>query len=240
MEEARKALEEMDEDEEEEDEDDYEVEEDEDDDGDEYEDETFGGLEGENGENDDKKAAEQEQKESEVEKYGKDSGHKWIGKTVSRFVLSGDDDELACSVLSAETDVYYKTSSAKIDNKRVMWDSEGKITHWLQRDGSGADLFRIVYEKAPRSSLGHMKTEKSRGEDVTAEIVESRCWMERQVMYNDEWYTALTRRRVGPVVLPAEKWEASWPPEKKSRSKGWSTSRHSNDEVKEQVEYISR
>ena len=126
--------------------------------------------------------------------------------------------------------------------KRVMWDSEGKITHWLQRDGSGADLFRIVYEKAPLSSLGHMKTEKSRGEDVTAEIVESRCWMERQVMYKedfddeDEWYTALTRRRVGPVVLPAEKWEASWPPEKKSRSKGWSTSRHSNDEVKEQGE----
>ena len=180
-------------------------------------------------------AAEQEQKESEVEKYGKDSGHKWIGKTVSRFVLSGDDDELACSVLSAETDVYYKTSSAKIDKKRVMWDSEGKITHWLQRDGSGADLFRIVYEKAPRSSLGHMKTEKSRGEDVTAEIVESRCWMERQVMYKedeydeDEWYTALTRR------MNAKKWEASWPPEKKSR-KGWSTSRHNNDEVKEQGE----
>ena len=180
-------------------------------------------------------AAEQEQKESEVEKYGKDSGHKWIGKTVSRFVLSGDDDELACSVLSAETDVYYKTSSAKIDKKRVMWDSEGKITHWLQRDGSGADLFRIVYEKAPLSSLGHMKTEKSRGEDVTAEIVESRCWMERQVMYKedeydeDEWYTALTRR------MNAKKWEASWPPEKKSR-KGWSTSRHNNDEVKEQGE----
>ena len=62
---------------------------------------------------DDKKAAEQEQKESEVEKYGKDSGHKWIGKTVSRFVLSGDDDELADEVVCVLSEGEWASNAAR-------------------------------------------------------------------------------------------------------------------------------